>query len=52
MKKAVVKIVQQALNDLGHYSGEIDGLRGGKTDRAVAKALAGRTGELDADWRR
>ena len=50
MRKTAVKIIQQALNDLGHYSGTIDGVRGNNTHRAVETALTGRAGELDAGW--
>ncbi len=50
MKKSAVYIIQARLKELGHYTGDIDGDRGSRTNAAVLKALQARTADLPNLW--
>ena len=48
---AAVRLIQTRLKELGHYTGEIDGDRGPKTNAAVRAALTARDADMPSGWR-
>lgn len=50
MKADVVRLIQTRLRELGHYTAEIDGRRGPRTNEAVRVALTLRSADLPAGW--
>ncbi|EPX78771.1 M15 family metallopeptidase [Salipiger mucosus] len=50
MNRDTIRIIQRRLAELGHYSDEIDGIRGDKTHAAVHLAMTGLGADVPADW--
>jgi hypothetical protein len=50
MKVSELRLIQKRLAEEALYSGQIDGKRGPKTDKALALALASRSAELPGQW--
>jgi hypothetical protein len=46
----VIRFVQNELRQTGYRIGSVDGRLGPKTEKALRKELAGRTGELPNEW--
>lgn len=50
MTRDIIRMLQRHLASLGHYAGEIDGVRGDLTAQAVRAALGAHASRLPADW--
>ncbi|NCC21915.1 MAG: M15 family peptidase [Alphaproteobacteria bacterium] len=50
LRKTAIRLVQGELQERDLYNGEIDGIKGPKTDEAVFEGLRSNAGALPSDW--